>query len=113
MPTVTTEQAMEMALAHFNAGRRQEARQVCDQILAAFPQHWPSMLLLGVIRHQSGDPHGGIELLRRAIAIEPNFADLHNNLGEMLRSIGQFDEAAKSFARCLELNPNSAAAYSN
>src|SRR5438045_1405559 len=75
MPTITTEQAMGMALAHFNAGRREEARQVCEQIVAAFPQHWPSMLLLGVIRHQSGDPHGGIELLRRAIAVEPNFAD--------------------------------------
>lgn len=113
MATVTIQQAIDLAVQHINAGRMAEAGDVCRQILAAFPQHWPAMHLLSIVLFRAGDAPGGIELLRTAISIESGVSDLHNNIGEMFRSLGRFEEAAASFARCIELDPQSAAPYSN
>lgn len=113
MATVTIQQALDLAIQHINAGRMAEAGDVCQQILASFPQHWPAMHLLAIAKYRTGDAPGGIELLRRAVTIEPNAADCYNNLGEMLRSLGRLDEAEQCYTRCIQLNPQSSATYSN
>ena len=43
------------------------------------------MHMLGIIAHQSGKTGEAIDYLRRAIAIEPDVALYHANLGEMYR----------------------------
>jgi protein O-GlcNAc transferase len=83
------------------------------QVLSAQPNHPWAIQLLGMIAHQVGNTKLGIDLVRRAIAIEPSAADFHNNLGEMLRVSGMPQEAEKSLLRCLELNPDFAAARNN
>lgn len=43
---------------------------------------------------------------RLAVERGPQLADTHNALGEVLRSMGQYDEASRHFARALEIDPN-------
>jgi Flp pilus assembly protein TadD len=50
---------------------------------------------------------------RRAVAIDPNDAQAHNNLGSLLARRGQFDAAAIQFERALQIKPDYAEAHNN
>ncbi len=50
---------------------------------------------------------------RRAVELEPAYADAHNNLGNALRERGDAASALTSCARAIELKPGHAEAYNN
>ena len=52
-------------------------------------------------------------LTRKAIEIDPNYANAHTNLGNILRDIGKLKEAEVSQLKAIKINPNYANAYSN
>ena len=54
-----------------------------------------------------------VALYRRALELNPDFAEAHNNLGNALRKLGKFDEAVVCLHRALELQPNFAEVYFN
>jgi tetratricopeptide (TPR) repeat protein len=45
---------------------------------------------------------------KRAIELDPNYAEGHRRYGLMLKNLGRFDEARTSFQRALEIDPLSA-----
>ena len=49
----------------------------------------------------------------RALAIDPDHATAHNNLGSILRDLGKFDDALTHFDRAIAINPSSAEAHYN
>lgn len=49
----------------------------------------------------------------RSVALEPNFAEGHNNLGMVLSELGRFEHAKQSFQAAIRLNPQMAKAYLN
>jgi predicted O-linked N-acetylglucosamine transferase (SPINDLY family) len=62
------------------------------------------MHLLGVIAHQAGQNDIAIELIRKAIALRPDYAEAHSNLGNALKGNGQLDEAIIAFRKAITLN---------
>ena len=54
MPTTTIEQAAEIALRHYLAGRLGEAESVSRQILAAQPNHADALRVLGLVAQGVG-----------------------------------------------------------
>ena len=50
---------------------------------------------------------------RKAIQLNPNFAEAHSNLGNILRDLGKLEEAELSTRKAIQLNPNFAEAHSN
>ena len=59
------------------------------------------------------DYDGAADLLRRAIALNPNFAEAHGNWGGHLWRQGDLAGAKKSCMRAIELNPNLPGAHGN
>ena len=51
--------------------------------------------------------------LERALSINPDFADAHSNLGNVLLAQGRLDEAAQCYHRALALKPDLAGAHNN
>src|SRR6185369_5517858 len=49
----------------------------------------------------------------RPLAIKPDYAEAHYNLGTALRALGRYDEALKSFDRALALQPKHSGAHNN
>ena len=50
---------------------------------------------------------------RKAIEINPNFANAHYNLGNILKDIGNLKDAELSYRKAIEINPNFANAHYN
>ena len=53
----------------------------------------------------------GVELMHRALVLQPNFAEAHNNRGSALRELSRFEEALASFDKAIALKPNYVEAY--
>jgi Tfp pilus assembly protein PilF len=70
-----------------------------------------SAISAGVLSARRTDD--AIDAYRRAIAINPNHAEAHNNLGLALRTRHEYDAAVESFRQAMRLQPNYPAAQSN
>lgn len=100
------------ALDHHKAGRLAEAERIYRQVCAADPNHAGSFHRLGVVAHQLGRPDAA-ELLKRAVALQPDLAEAHNDLGNVLGAQGKFVQAAACFERAAALKPDFADAHYN
>lgn len=83
------------------------------QILRSSPDHPDANHLLGMLTHQTGRQETGLNLIRKAISIKPDFAGFHLSLGNALLEEGRLDEAAESYRKCLNLRPDYARAHMN
>ena len=54
-----------------------------------------------------------IESFKKAIAINPAYAEAYNNLGNALSEIGKFSTAIKNYKKAIEIKPYFAKAYNN
>lgn len=67
--------------------------------------HWRS--------REQGRPDEAIARYERALEIDSDCADAHNNLGSVLRKQGRPDEAVACYRRALEIDPDYAEAHWN
>lgn len=96
---------LDAALEHHRASRISEAIALYNQALERAPDDADALHLLGVATEQAGDAPGGEELIRRALAINPDAPQFHHNLGKVLSAQGRWEEAAASDRRAVELSP--------
>ena len=54
-----------------------------------------------------------LPIFARALELRPAYAEVHNNLGNALRSLGRVDEAVACYERALQLKPAYAEAHNN
>ena len=83
------------------------------QLLYENPKNFDALHLLGVLAHQSKNSNLAVELIGKAIEINPNYAQAHSNLGNAQRELQQFSEAVASYNRAISLKSDYAEALSN
>lgn len=110
---VSLEQALELSVQHYNAGRFAEAEDVCRRILQAMPDQPMALQLLGVVAYQTGRKDEAVALIGKAVEVAPDYAEAHANLGNVLLDQDRADEAAESYRRALTLEPDNAAIHRN
>ena len=78
----------ELALKNYQQGNFKKAEMLYNKILKNFPDHFQSIFLLGTLFAQVKNYKGAINLLKKAIQINPAYLDAHNNLGNVYRESG-------------------------
>ena len=106
---------LQEGVNHHQADRLAEAEQCYRRVLAAEPKNPDALHLLGVIAYQVKQWSPAIELISRAIALRPDEAMYHNNLGNALRGLGERarEQAASEYERAVQLQPDYAEAHAN
>jgi tetratricopeptide (TPR) repeat protein len=94
-------------------GRLAEARDGYDAVLARDPRHAEALHLAGVLCFQTGQLEPGVELVRRAIAINPGAPAPYANLGQALIGLGRYVEAVEALERAVTLQPGAARAHAS
>jgi predicted TPR repeat methyltransferase len=84
--------------------RLDAAKKCYEAVLQVDPENANALHYMGVLHQQGGKKAMAIELVRRSIAIDPNVAAWHNNLGNLLLDNAQYEAASSSYARCSELD---------
>ena len=102
------------AQALINLFQQSKFRMVLQASAAIAAKH-PSSAFLWDITGMANASLGGFAdaeaCFRKVIAIKPDFADAHNNLGNTLKEQGMFVEAAECYQRAIAINPDHAEAY--
>jgi tetratricopeptide (TPR) repeat protein len=101
------------ALQHYRAGDLATAERLCREALRRDPEHPVGWHLLGLVAHAGGRAELAVDCLTRALAGQPESADLHNNLGEALRALGRNGEAIARYGEALHRRPGFVEAHSN
>ena len=101
------------ALALHQKGQLAQAKAGYQQILKIQPEHFDSLHLLGVIAKQTNNPQQAVELIDKAIEINPNVAATYSNRGNALKELKQLDAAVASYDKAIALNPNYVEAHTN
>lgn len=109
----SADQAVELAAQLQSQGRLQEAEQLLRQVLQNQPNHAFALHLLGIIAHLAGQREAAAELIRQAIRHKGKIGLFHANLCEILRQLGQLDEAVVHGKRAAALEPQMAMAHGN
>jgi len=110
---LTIQQDIDLALQHHTSGDLLKAEGIYQQILQVDPNQPVALHLLGVIAHQVGKNDLSVDLITKALAIKPDYAEAHSNLGNTLRELGKLNEAAVSCSKAIAIKPDHAEAYSN
>jgi predicted O-linked N-acetylglucosamine transferase (SPINDLY family) len=99
--------ALRDALALHRSNRLAEAEELYRAILAAMPQQFDALHMLGVVATQRGRLQEGSELIARALAVKPDSAEAHANLANIRYRLGRHDEALAESGRALAIDARS------
>ena len=83
-----------------------QAEFLYRRILELDPQHVGSLNYLGVLSCQCGAVAPGIEYFQQAIALQPQDANLYNNLGNAFQTQKRYEAALKQYELAMELSPD-------
>ena len=98
------------ATALHQQGRLAEAEALYRQILRHDARVFPALYLLGMLRLQQGDSGEAVDLLGRALALNPNDPAALMHYGLALHGQGRFAQAAATFDRLVTAHPGEPAA---
>lgn len=97
-----------MAVALHGQGKLAEAERYYRQILSADPNNADALHLFGVLMQQRGQTATAIDLIRRAIEINPKVPAFRSNLSKIYRQMGQPAAAVEQLRVLCALEPGSA-----
>jgi tetratricopeptide (TPR) repeat protein len=103
---VNIDKLMQDAVPHLQAGRLKEAETFYQQVLDQQANHPGALHMLGLLKYQSGDKQGAVELIERAITVKPDFADAYTNAANIYAELGQMENAIIKYQQALKIEPN-------
>jgi len=106
-------QSMQTAYKLQQAGKIKQAEALYQKVLSIDPFHVNANHLLGVLYLQAQRYQLGIPLIRKSIAVKPDFKEAYSNLGLALSKIGLNLEAIDCFRKAIDLDECYAEAYHN
>jgi tetratricopeptide (TPR) repeat protein len=96
---------LERAAGLLSQQKFAECAALCGAIVAAEPRNAVATHLLGLAIKETGDWAQGEQWLRQSIQLEPQHAEFHANLANLLRRRQKFRQAEKFYRQALELAP--------
>ena len=84
---------VELLFNLYNSGNLVEAENHCKTLLNTYPDSALVSNMLGVVFLAQGKPTQALSAYENTIQKNPDYPDVYNNLGILLNSLGQFDEA--------------------
>lgn len=101
------------AVACHQVGLLSNAEQLYRKVLDAQPRQFDCLHLLGLIHYHRGAHAEALELIERALAVNPKVPAAHNSRAAALNGMTRFAEAVASCDRAIALDPNNAEAFCN
>ncbi len=90
---------LQTGIQRHQAGDLGAAHESYGKVLEIQTDHPHALHLLGVVHHQRGDHDTAIEMIERAVALNPNFGDAYSNLGAAYFAAWKVRKAESNFRR--------------
>lgn len=83
-----------------------EAERLCRLALMEDTENFGALNVLGIVMAQTRREHEAVELLSKALTINPSNALAHCNLGNLLHDLKRHEEALSHYDHALSIDPN-------
>jgi len=107
------EAKLKHGLALHQQGKLADAERIYQEILQAEPTHFHALHFLGVIAAQTQRTAQAVDLISKAIELNPNVAIAHSNFGNALKELKRPAEALASYDKAIAIKSDFAEAYNN
>jgi eukaryotic-like serine/threonine-protein kinase len=104
---------IELAVALVRSNRAAEGFALLGRLIAEKPDNPVLYLARGRLMGENNDYDGAVKDFRQAIALDPEYAWAHNNLGVCLRVKGELKEAIEEFEQAIHCNSTFALPHIN
>ena len=101
------------AIARHQAGEIDAAESIYREVLADDPDSVDALHFLGMLAFLKGEQRQGMDLVHRALELNPAYVDAHNNFGNMFVETGDLENARACYENALACNPDGLAALNN
>jgi Flp pilus assembly protein TadD len=102
----TIAEYFDLARQRLRDGKRTQAKELLHYVMRIEPDNPEVYNRIALLQWDLGVYEDSIRTMRRAVALQPRWAIYHYNLGEMLRRLGQSEQAQAAYIAALQLNPN-------
>lgn len=93
-------------------GEGEAAARALYELIEQYPQEIEAYFRLGfLLRHGMGRRDEALRVFERAVAVDPDAKDIHNQLGFLYLGFGRYDEAIAAHQRYAQLAPDEANAF--
>ena len=107
MDTAANERLLLIAAAdHHSAGRLRQADEVCGRIVRLNRRNHEALHLWALVKQAQGQRRDALQLLDKAIQVNPNVPAVHCHRGYMLQDLGRRREAIASLHFAIRLQPD-------
>ena len=108
-----SQQQLSSLLEFYHNGRFDDAEKLAVSITNEFPKHQFCWKVLAAILGATGRKSEAVDANQTAVALSPQDAEAHYNLGITLKELGRLDEAEASYAQAIALKPDYAEFHSS
>ena len=104
---------LKTLLEHYQHGRYDDAEKSAISITQEFPNQQFGWKVLGAVFKKTGRISEALVAVQKSVALAPEDAEAHYNLGNTLQELGRLEEAEASYRQAISLKPDYAEAHSN
>ena len=102
---------LNQAMALQVENRLDDAEAIYKKILEEDPECVDAIHLLGLVFSERDQHEEAVDLIEKAIGLNPNAAAFHHNIAGIYRRLGRLEEAEAEFRRAIALKPDYGEAY--
>ena len=107
------QELLNSLLEYYQNGQFNDAENLAVSITNGFPKHQFAWKVLGAVLNQLDRIPESLVAKEKAVKLDPNDAEAHNNLGNTLQKMARLDEAQTSCRQAIALKPDYAEAHNN
>ena len=104
---------LQSIISLFNQGQLQQALSESSQLLERFPNSVILYNIAGACNAGLMQFDAAINNYKKALKINPYYADAYSNMGNVLKDKGDLEAAIQSYKQALKIKPDYAQAYNN
>jgi len=104
---------LQRIINFYTQGQLQQALSESSQLLERFPNSVVLYNIAGACNASLMQFDAAINNYKKALKINPDYADAYNNMGNALKDKGDLEAAIESYNQALKIKPDYAQAYNN
>jgi len=108
-----SDKLLKKAINKHKAGQYRDAQTLYRKILKSQPQHIDANYMLGTLLAEQGDAPSAMKYIRLAEQQAPGSQYIKNNLGNVYRMLGDYENAAAKYQEALAIQPDMTQALNN
>lgn len=96
---------IQQAIQLYQRGYREQAEQLCQNILADYPGQPDALLLMGLLEKDRGSLERARQMFQKGLKRAPRNVHLLNNIGSVENMLNEFAKSEMHFKQALKIDP--------